>query len=224
MKIIKILAAASLLFSGAASATILGSLHDLSETGTGANTDTALGLTFENLCVYCHIPHNAVPAVAPLWNRPDSAATFTMYTSTNSNTLDMAVAGSPDPFSMVCLSCHDGVTALDAMVSNSGWGAVSAGSNNKVTWGSVGTDLTDDHPISIEYDITEDGEFFDDGNDGDIGGLPLFAGLAAGNGTAGDPDQVECSTCHNVHDQDTYFPFLRMDNAASAMCLTCHDK
>jgi predicted CXXCH cytochrome family protein len=147
-----------------------------------------------------------------------------MYTSANSATLDMTVAGSPDPFSMVCLSCHDGVTALDAMVSNNGYGSVSAGSNNLVTWGSVDADLTDDHPISIEYDIAKDGDFFDDGNDGDIGGLPLFAGLAAGTGTVGDADQVECATCHDVHDQDTYFPFLRMSNAASALCLTCHDK
>lgn len=217
---LKISAAALLMISGAASATIVGSLHDLSVTGTDGNTDPALGLTFEGLCIYCHVPHNAVTAAAPLWNRPDSGVTFVMYDDTVSATLDMDTATVPDPFSMACLSCHDGVTALDAMVSNSGWGAVTAGSNNLVTWGSMGADLTNDHPISIRYNAAQDTEFNAIGT-GEVGGLPLFAGTAGGAGAA---DQVECASCHDVHDQDTYFPFLRMDNAGSALCLTCHDK
>ncbi len=34
---------------------------------------------------------------------------------------------------------------------------------------------------------------------------------------------VECATCHNVHD-NTSGTFLRMSNASSALCLTCHNK
>jgi predicted CXXCH cytochrome family protein len=35
--------------------------------------------------------------------------------------------------------------------------------------------------------------------------------------------KVECASCHDVHDSG--FPsLLVMDNAASALCLTCHDK
>jgi predicted CXXCH cytochrome family protein len=37
-------------------------------------------------------------------------------------------------------------------------------------------------------------------------------------------DQVECATCHNPHDQTTFGKFLRFDNAASALCTTCHNK
>jgi len=208
--LLKILTPALLMISGAAYATIAGSLHDLSST----NTDPAAGLTLKNICLYCHAPHNAVPGAAPLWNRVDSTETFIMYTSANSVTLDMDVAGAPDPFSAACLSCHDGITALDSMV-NTPYGYVTAATGNVVTWGSVGLDLRDDHPISIAYDTSKDPEF----NaivDNAVGGLPLFAGTGS--------DQVECATCHDVHDQNTYFPFLRATNDSSALCLTCHIK
>lgn len=208
--LLKIAAASLLIFSGAASATIAGSLHDLSST----NTDPAAGLTLDGLCIYCHAPHNAQLAAAPLWNRNDSQETFTMYnvTNTGSNTLNMTVSGAPGPFSAACLSCHDGATALDALI-NTPYGYVTASTGNKTTWGSVGTDLTNDHPISIAYDTALDPEF----NaivDNAVGGLPLF----------GASDTVECASCHDVHDQDTYFPFLRADNAGSLLCLTCHIK
>ena len=37
------------------------------------------------------------------------------------------------------------------------------------------------------------------------------------------PVAVQCATCHNVHD-NTNVPFLRVNNAASGLCLTCHIK
>jgi predicted CXXCH cytochrome family protein len=33
--------------------------------------------------------------------------------------------------------------------------------------------------------------------------------------------QVECSSCHNVHD-NAYGNFLAMSNDGSALCLACH--
>ena len=214
---LKILAPALLMFSVSANATIAGSLHDLS--AAASDNDPALGLTLKNICIYCHTPHNSVVAAAPLWNRNASAETFTMYNSTNSGTLDMTVALVPDPFSAACLSCHDGVTAMDSMV-NTPYGYVTAATNNLVTWGAVGTNLTNDHPISIEYDTTKDGEFVSIGT-GVVGSLPLFPGTATAATAA---NQVECASCHDVHDQDTNFPFLRMSNAGSALCLNCHVK
>jgi predicted CXXCH cytochrome family protein len=43
-------------------------------------------------------------------------------------------------------------------------------------------------------------------------GLPLFTAST-----------MQCATCHNVHD-NTNVPFLRINNAASALCTTCHIK
>lgn len=35
--------------------------------------------------------------------------------------------------------------------------------------------------------------------------------------------RIECSTCHNPHDNATA-SFLRKTNAGSAVCYTCHNK
>ncbi len=186
-----------LAFTHAAFATISGTRHDLS-----------LSTTDNQLCVVCHTPHSgATTADAPLWNHAMTTQTFTMYTS---STLDatMPVDGTmPDGISKLCLSCHDGVTGVLDYGSNSGSGPMLGNP-------AVGLDgLTNDHPVSFVYDTalaTADGELFDPAGTPAIAEL-LFSG------------QVECASCHDVHD-DTNSPFLRMSNANSALCLTCHNK
>ena len=86
----------------------------------------------------------------------------------------------------------------------------------------LGTDLSDDHPISFTYGTTlatADGELFDptitaSGLGGNIDADMLFGATN---------DQLECASCHDVHD-DTHGNFLIMSNTASALCLTCHNK
>ena len=48
--------------------------------------------------------------------------------------------------------------------------------------------------------------------------LPLYARPAA----TGEVPFVECSSCHDPHISNRLF--LRVDNAGSRLCLTCHDK
>ena len=36
--------------------------------------------------------------------------------------------------------------------------------------------------------------------------------------------QMECSSCHDVHDELGNTALLRKSNTQSALCLTCHDK
>lgn len=48
--------------------------------------------------------------------------------------------------------------------------------------------------------------------------LPLYARPAA----SGEVPFVECSSCHDPHISSRLF--LRVDNAGSRLCLTCHDK
>ncbi len=196
--LLKLAVPALLLVAGGASAQIANTDHDLSSSGG-------------NICVFCHTPHNANPDdTVPLWNRDTTTTTFTMY---DSPTMDMTVAGSPQGSSLACLSCHDGTIATDQLYGGTGDPAKKlTGDKN------LGANLDDDHPISITYATTgANGDTaFNDAVSGTLGGgsLPLF-------GTSS--DQVECATCHSVHDE-TIGKFLRMDNGGSAMCLACHIK
>ena len=84
----------------------------------------------------------------------------------------------------------------------------------------MGTDLSDDHPISFTYNTalaTADGGLWDPASALSGLGGTIDADLLSGS-------MVECSSCHDVH--NSYgIPFLLVkSNAASALCLTCHDK
>lgn len=184
-----------LAFTSATFAGIAGTRHDLS-TSTADN----------QLCVVCHTPHSGTTTTdAPLWNHALTTQSFTMYSS---STLDATMPGDgPAGVSKLCLSCHDGVTGILDYGSNTG-------TSTMVGLPAIGLDdLTNDHPVSFVYDsalATADGSLFDPE------ATPAVADLLY-NG------QVECASCHDVHD-DTNSPFLRMSNANSALCLTCHDK
>lgn len=205
-KLTGLIAVTGLFVAGSAFAqTIVGTDHDLSGVqGTGGE-----------ICVVCHTPHNADTSVAeaPLWNHAVTTADFTVYSSP---TFDGGPSGQPGGASRLCLSCHDGTVALDAF----GGGAGTAG--NVIAPGDaayIGIDLSNDHPISFIYDsalATSDGGLADPAtaNSG-LGGTIDADMLFAGN--------MECASCHDVHD-NTIAPFLRLSNAASAMCLTCHNK
>ena len=76
-----------------------------------------------------------------------------------------------------------------------------------------GADLSNDHPISVTYDVTQDPDFMAKASV-EATGIRFY-----GTGV----DQIECSSCHDVHDPDLS-PFLRISNAGSALCLACHIK
>jgi len=188
-----------------ASAAITGSAHDLSG---GA-------LSGGEICNVCHTPHNADATVsdAPLWNHEVTAtAAFTLYSST---TLD-ATVGQPSGVSKLCLSCHDGTVAVDAFGGAAGTtliGAINAAAD-------FGTDLSNDHPISFTYNTalsTTDGELFDPSVDTtSLGGTIAVDMLFS--------DNMECASCHDVHNALGNANLLLIDNTGSALCLTCHDK
>lgn len=188
-------------------AVISGSAHDFSsETWSGGQ-----------LCVVCHTPHNASTALpAPLWNHAATAASFTVYSSL---TLNAGVLPQPGPSSKACLSCHDGTVAIDSFGGATGSEFVT-GSD------SVGTDLANDHPVSFTYDTalaTADGGLFDPATKtvSILGGKSIKDGMLIG-------DKVECGSCHDVHKTKGYSTssskLLLVSNAASGLCLTCHNK
>ena len=136
--------------------------HNLGSTGTGVNKFSGTG----EICVFCHTPHGAdTSAVVPLWNRSlgtsGTPATYTTYNSLGTSSLDGATApvGS---VSLACLSCHDGVTAMNSVINQPGSGLTNAGyagswSGTNQTAGkmtgvaALGQDLQNDHPIGIQY-------------------------------------------------------------------------
>lgn len=92
---------------------------------------------YGQVCVYCHTPHGANSAPgAPLWNRTlPAGSTFTTYSSLNSPSLTQTVTA-PGANSLVCLSCHDGSTAIDAILNMPGSGLYSSAPNSAFlnTW------------------------------------------------------------------------------------------
>ncbi len=198
-----VLAAGLFMLSPAAKGGIVNSEHDFS--GESWNTTT-------EICITCHTPHDADMTVAdsPLWNHEVTAATFTLYSS---STLDATDLGQPDGVSKLCLSCHDGTVALDSFGGATGSTMITGGAL-------VGTDLSNDHPISFTYDdtlATTDGELFPPSTTNSGLGGTINADLLVGG-------KLECSSCHDVHDADGNTNLLRIANTASALCLTCHNK
>lgn len=143
---------------------IAGTKHNLGNTpgGTGVNKFSGTA----EICVFCHTPHGAdTSAAVPLWNRTLPApASFTTYDSLGTSSLDgkTAPVGS---VSIACLSCHDGVTSMSAVINAPGSGLSGDAAWQAGTWTGanqvagkigpgitqIGTDLKNDHPIGIQY-------------------------------------------------------------------------
>jgi hypothetical protein len=267
----------ALLFAGAAQAArvsdVRNTRHNLAADAPAANTVRAASET--QICVFCHTPHHATAGVTPLWNRRLSGATYTPYTSSS---LDAAaIQGSldqPGGSSKLCLSCHDGtlaignVNVLNNQGSTTEQGTVSipmqgAGAGGVMPPGAgtstgytrtLGIDLTNDHPISVNYTTAlaaRDGELRPvDANQkwppgsGTVVGVPSSGyrpGLPLEPTGTGGLGQVQCATCHDPHLRETDAikgnqKFLRTNrfqestpaathNAATdIICLSCHDK
>jgi len=187
---------------------VVGSKHDLSASAPGPIKSSTEG----DVCIFCHTPHGGSPQ-APLWNRYDSGeGSYTPYDSST-------VKANPKPnqptgASKLCLSCHDGTVAL-GMVRSRSSAIPFVGGVDRIPVGrsNLGTDLSNDHPVSFFYDNT----------------------LAIANGELVDPStltghvrldrtgQMQCTACHDPHHNDNG-KFLVMNNTESALCMECHDE
>jgi doubled CXXCH motif protein len=232
---------AGVLWVGAAAPATAVGISDIRNTkhNLSAGSGNAVTATTESqVCVFCHTPHGATPGVAPLWNRRLGTTTYTPYTSSS---LDAnAIQGGldqPGGSSKLCLSCHDGTVAIGSVnVLNGVGSAVQQGTQTITMQGTgaggtmpagagtttgftrnLGTDLTNDHPISVSYTnalALRDGELrvvdatqrFPAGSGTTIGvrgpsgyrpKVPLEPTGAGGTG------QVQCATCHDPHRRET---------------------
>lgn len=198
---------------------MLASKHNLSVTGPGeirATSET-------EVCVFCHTPHNSNPA-PPLWNRQLSGQTYSAYAS---NTLQ-ATVGQPNGASRLCLSCHDGSLALGSVLNVRGQATTIAMQNvaasgalpsNRSTY--LGTDLTNDHPISFAFTSmvsSQDQELVSPASL--TGVIRLYEGT-----TPGVRDSVQCTTCHDPHlIANPFFLKKSFTGRNDNLCLACHNK
>ena len=211
----------SIVFVSVAHASVANTVHNLSASRPAG----AIGSDeITEICVFCHTPHNANASGnlvdAALWNRKNTEVTdYTMYAQSE---LQGDVALSPNTESMVCLSCHDGSLALNNMANPVDVGSdpipdligdptrlTADGKIATTSYAYIGSDLTDDHPVSVDYEET-------------VYHLRQITDIDASIVLFGTESTVECSSCHAVHGT-IHDSFLRMSNSNSALCLACHN-
>ena len=134
-----------------------------------------------------------------------------------------------------CFSCHS-----DPALADDGNGYVDAngdwiGGYSNFSVALIGTDLTNDHPVGVTFPAVN-GPGTDWNTPGGVKGSSLYFDMN-GNGKMDKAEvrtydgRVECASCHDPHGVPSAGPgsmfkptFLRVDNAGSALCLTCHAK
>lgn len=184
--------------------TIISSRHNLSINNSG---DTK-SFTEDGVCGYCHTPHDKNP-MTPGWNKNSPGKTYILYDNTISNTFQ-AIPGQPDGSSVLCLSCHDGTTALGKVTAGPMLASYGRSSYDKSGRGNLTTDLSDDHPVSFVFDASLATV------DGQLQHPPLAPVTLDIN------EKVQCVSCHDPHSSDNP-KFLVATNQFSELCYSCHD-
>ncbi|MGO9305532.1 MAG: hypothetical protein ACLP3R_17850 [Candidatus Korobacteraceae bacterium] len=183
-------------------------------------------------CTSCHAPHNALPGQgAYLWAGAIPTGTYQTYLTSDGNggtlnagqmTASLAnvyagtVTNLPMAHTVLCLSCHD--TSF-----NTSMAANITGSTTKTLNFNIGNagNLTGDHPVDVKYP-TSDPTYFTVTVNG-AAGTVSFTDTAYAYGhptrlyTDGTFAYIECSTCHNPHNQTATI----VPNAAGTPTAVC---
>lgn len=211
-----------------------------------ADMDGPRALDETGICVFCHTPHGA-SAESTLWNRrdpvgPNGNGTFPLYGSATSNLQDTdiqpvakygpAYDTYPNGASRLCLSCHDGVSAIGGVLNGGDIPMASGSETIQSYFGPTSPaiiDLTVSHPISFVYNGTVAGMLNEPGRkvSGDQYQTPDPA-ISPLDGKS----RMQCTTCHDPH-LDTRLggqsglPFWRhrtgnTNNDYDQVCQNCH--
>jgi len=193
--ILVILICPTLAFSG-----ISGSSHDFS------SAIWACG----KICAPCHTSHNGIKTTAaPLWSRNMRNVTYRVYSSDSM----VADVEQPSGVSKLCLSCHDGITALDSFGKNRGSVSIKGKGN-------LGIDLGTHHPVSFVYNsaLAAVNKGLKD---------PVVSSSGLGGTIARDllsKQRVECTSCHDVHNEKGDLLSITNSAGSTGLCLVCHTK
>lgn len=164
---------------------LIGSKHDFSQGGGGVR----------DLCLSCHTPH-ITAARAPLLESASRTPRPVILRQRNGEELDGST--------LLCLSCHDGVTAKDVYTSahSTSW-AGQMGSQQ------VGSLPLSSHPIGVRYPL------------GELTYQPSSSVTADGRIKLPD-GRLQCISCHDPHNTGRHPAMLVKSNDRSNLCLSCH--
>lgn len=227
-----------------------GNKHNLSSTNVGVTYKATANPTdarSNQICIFCHTPHNARTQTV-LWNRADPTTVFGRYSSSSLVIRGSAEAqyGEPNGSSRLCLSCHDGVTALGAVLNGA---PIDFGASDKIT-GIAKFDANKvkngHHPVSFFY---KDAALLaalnaKTGTFASTYTFPTDASVPADVQAAVKLDKekrMQCTTCHDPHqnksDDSAVYPlttrkivpfwaYAKGGNTAAqdhdAVCKACH--
>jgi hypothetical protein len=231
------------------------SVHDLTggPDGTGPPLSVSGFVTDpqQRVCVYCHTPHQAIypggPGAngadyLPLWSHQVSNVNYSPpYTSPFFSTHG-GLTMSSDPLvgdSRLCMSCHDGITAVDNYYGGSHGHVMTAlplppYPGQPVISSSGATN----HPIG--FAMTDVIPGYPGASHPDTNILPLTDFSTYNTGTANPSptiisrlyrqETMTCSTCHDVHNSLNKVSYqigaanylLLGTQTGSGLCLSCH--
>jgi hypothetical protein len=183
------------------------------------------------ICVFCHTPHRS-SGEGPLWNRQATTKTFKHYSSSTLSIDDPALRatseyGQPNGSSRLCLSCHDGVTALGAVFTTPFSMSPQPIHFTDVRGGRSGAGVaiayetfSSHHPVSFRYNTNVINILKNTfGKDYKYPPLPSYVKLDR-------LERMQCTTCHDPHqDQsDVPSPITPFWTAGTyqAVCDACH--
>lgn len=184
------------------------------------------------ICVFCHTPHRS-SSEGPLWNRVASSKSFFKHFSSSTLTIDdpsvraVSEYGQPTGTTRLCLSCHDGVTALGAVFTTPSQTTsvpiqfINTRTNQTGANVAIGYETySTHHPVSFKYDAN-------------VMGI-LNAASTKFQYLPPSPNEVkrdklqrmQCTTCHDPHQDRSAVPsnttpFWTTDTYIK-VCDTCH--
>lgn len=219
----------------------MGNKHNFSYTNLSANYraimtgDNPAYPSSSQICIFCHTPHRS-SGEGPLWNRKASTVSFFKHFSSSSLAIDDASVraaseyGQPNGSSRLCLSCHDGVTALGAVFTTPGtMTAVNiqfidvrggqSGPNVKLGYETYSTH----HPVSFRYDQTVRNL---------LNGAPfnknlIYSPPGSNEVKLDKNNRMQCTTCHDPHQDKSNTPGpmnpLWTSGEYIDVCKSCHN-
>ena len=208
----------------------------------------ALGGT-DRICVFCHTPHSATPE-STLWSRPDPAtATFDLYAGrlaikdvASGSQYNSSSVTYPNGASRMCMSCHDGATAIGTVLGQPA--EIAMQGDKRFIEGNALIDLSMSHPISFVWDSGVEAyvnSWHVSEGTSSVYSVPTDYNIAYLDGNS----RMQCTTCHDPHEDpsrntsggaatDPFPPFWRHTDASlcnqaagieecyDQVCAQCH--
>lgn len=179
------------------------------------------------ICVFCHTPHRS-SGEGPLWNRAASTRTFKHFSSAtlaidNAALQADADYGQPTGSSRLCLSCHDGVTAIGAVFTTPG---TMTTVNIPTISSTIGYETySSHHPVSFRYNQTVRNLLKGAPYNKELKDLPPTSYDI--NVKLDKQERMQCTTCHDPHQDKSDVPGIThpfwVTTTYEKVCESCHN-